>query len=74
MDSLSIDIDDYPHAAKDSDGYWAVKVDQRAFVEPPRWITFSGCSRDDEQRALALADAAAEVAAAMRRQRVRLAV
>ena len=46
--SLVLERGDQPKATHDTDGYPAVKLQNRAFVEEPRWITASATDHDME--------------------------
>jgi hypothetical protein len=49
-EGINISPGDAFSVAKDDDGYPAVKVENRAWVEDPRWITVSAVGHDDERR------------------------
>lgn len=69
---ISITYGDAVKVARDYDGYVAVKIQNTAFVEDPRWITASGYDHDLEQNVRDLARALVKMADRMAAERARL--
>lgn len=67
-DGINITYGDGFTVARDYDGYVAVKIQNTAFVEDPRWITASGYDYDLEQNVRDLAAALVKMADRMARE------
>ena len=68
-DGINITYGDGFTVARDYDGYVAVKIQNTAFVEDPRWITASGYDYDLERNVRDLAATLVKMADAMARER-----
>ena len=66
---MQVNLGDKFKAARDSDGYPAVRVQNSAWVEEPRWITGSSTGSDQEQNVRDLAAALLRMADDMNRMR-----
>ena len=69
MSDLQVNLGDKFKASRDYDGYPAVRVQNSAWVEEPRWITASSTGSDQEQNVRDLAAALLRMADDMNRMR-----
>lgn len=68
-EGINITCGDECKVACDYDGYVAVKIQNTAFVEDPRWITASGYDYDLERNVRDLAAALVKMAEKMAHER-----
>ena len=73
-DGINITYGDGFTVARDCDGYVAVKIQNTAFVEDPRWVTASGYDYDLERNVRDLAAALVKMADRMARERGKVGV
>lgn len=51
-DSITISNGDRITVAKDSDGESSIRIENAAFVEPPRWLRIAVAGKHDRARAI----------------------
>ncbi len=67
MSYVRIEPGDQAEFAEDEDGYPAVRIENRVWVQEPQWIAFSGGGYDAQRRVTELIEALELVRAAMGR-------
>lgn len=70
-EGINITYGDKAKVARDYDGYVAVRIQNTAFVEDPRWITASGYDYDLEENVRNLARALMTMADRMAAERAK---
>lgn len=70
-EGINITYGDGFKVARDYDGYVAVKIQNTAFVEDPRWITASGYDHDLERNVRDLSAALVKMADRMAAERAK---